>query len=180
MHKIEPIEIDLEGVAYFGIQCPLLKGYNVAHFINKFFEINLAKTIDFESYATGKRIIYPSYACASEAEYCTYYLIENKKTKKTDTLFPSYLGVDFWFLAQFKNGLHDHRFLALKEKLHNDLPLVEGVFSVLQAEPENFTKDSDKKKYNDFKIDFSEYRDKLIRERKQEEPRNRRQDKRLR
>jgi len=166
MHKFGRTEIVLDGMAYFGIQSPLLKAHNLAHFINKFFEIELAKTIDFESYATGQCAAFPCYICVSETEQCSYHLVGNKGAS---LLFPSHPEVDFWFLVQFANGLNDHRFLALREKLYKDLTQVEHVFSVLQAEPKKLAK------HDDFSIDFSEYSTKLLLARRQEEhPRNRR------
>ena len=165
MLKFGRTEIALDGMAYFGIQSPLLKAHNLAHFINKFFGIELAKTIDFESYATGQCVVFPCYIYVSETEQCAYHLIGNKGETM---LFPSYPEVDFWFLVQLENGLNDHRFFALKETLYKDLSQVEQVFSVLQADSQKLAKQED------FLIDFSEYSTRLLQERQQEESPNRR------
>jgi len=165
MQKFGPTKIVLEGMAYFGIQSPLLKAHNLAHFINNFFDIELTKTIDFESFATGKSISFPCYTFISESDQCSYHLVGNKST---GLLFSCHAEVDFWFLVQFENGLNDHRFLALREKLYKNLTQVEQVFSVLQAEPKKLAK------HEDFLFDFSEYCTKLLQERRQNELRNRR------
>ena len=154
MPKLGRIEIHLDGMAYFGIQSPLLKVYNLAHHINKFFDIELAKTIDFESYIHEKSVHFPCYIYVSEVELCSYHLIGNKNGDKR--LFANYPEVDFWFLVQFEHGLKDHRFWTLKEQLHNDLSQTEGVFSVVQVESHKIAN------FKDFEIDFSEYCTKLL------------------
>jgi hypothetical protein len=158
MPKLGRIEISLEGVAYFGIQSPLLQIYNLAHHINKFFDIELAKTINFESFINEQFVNLPCYIYVSEIEQCSYHLIGNKNGD--DRLFSNYPDIDFWFLVQFEHGLNDLRFLALKEKLYNDLIHVDGVFSVIQvgtghAQPPLAN-------FKDFEIDFSEYCTKLL------------------
>jgi hypothetical protein len=158
--KLGRTEIVLDGIAYLGIQSPLLKAHNLAHFINKFFEIELAKTIDFASYASGHCVMFPCYIHTSERDYRTYYLIGNKGT---EPLFSSHPDVDFWFFVQCENRLNDHRFLLLKKKLYKDLAHVEQVFLVIPTEPEQLAN------FEDFEIDFSEYRTKLLQERKQNE-----------
>jgi hypothetical protein len=158
MLKLGKIEIALDKMAYFGIQSPLLKAHNLAHFINKFFEIELTKTLDFESYTTEQRIDFSCYTYASEAEQCSYHLIGNKHGNTC--LFSNYPEMDFWFLVQFENGLNDHRFLALKEKLYKDLTQVEGVFSVIEANAKKLAN------FKDFEIDFLEYDRKLLHERR--------------
>ena len=163
MPKLGRIEIALEGMVYFGIQSPLLKAHNLAHYINKFFDIELAKTIDFEKYENEQFIDFPCYIYVSEPEQCAYHLIGNKTG--TAQLFSNYPEMDFWFLVQFENGLNDHRFLVLKEKLYKNLTQVEGVFSVVQAEQKNLTN------FKDFEIDFSEYCTKLLQERQHDEHR---------
>ncbi|MCL2682426.1 MAG: hypothetical protein FWE63_02920 [Bacteroidales bacterium] len=162
MPKLSKIEITLDGMAYFGIQSPLLKAYNLAHFINKFFDIELAKTLDFEKYEEEQFVDFPCYMHDSETEQCSYYFIGNKNG--TVRLFSNYPEMDFWFLVQFENGLNDHRFLALQEKLYNDLTQVEGVFLVVQVEQKKLANIKD---FEDFKMDFSEYCRKLLPERPQ-------------
>jgi hypothetical protein len=152
MPKLGRIEIGLDGMVYFGIQSPLLKAHNLAHFINKFFDIELAKTIDFESYATEQCVAFPCYICISEVEQCSYHLIGNKNGGAW--LFSNYPEVDFWFLVQFENGLNDRRFFSLKEKLYKDLTQVEGVFSVVQVEAHAQPLLAN---FKDFEIDFLEY-----------------------
>ena len=154
MPKFGRTEIVLDGMAYFGIQSPLLKAHNLAHFINKFFDIELAKTIDFESYATEQCVTFPCYIYVSETEQCSYHLIGNKNGR--NILFSNYPEIDFWFLVQFENGLNDRRFLSMKEKLYKDLIEVEGVFLVNQVEPQKLAN------FKDFEIDFSEYCTKLL------------------
>ncbi|MDR0438523.1 MAG: hypothetical protein LBH22_09585 [Bacteroidales bacterium] len=162
MLKLGRIEIVLDGMAYFGILSPLLKAYNLAHFINKFFDIELAKTLDFEKYEDEQIVDFPCYMYVSEIEQCSYHLIGNKN--EAVRLFSNYPEMDFWFLVQFENGLNDHRFLALKEKLYNDLTQVEGVFLVVQVEQKKLASIKD---FEDFKMDFSEYCRKLLPERTQ-------------
>jgi len=156
MLKLGRIEIGLEGMVYFGIQSPLLKAHNLAHHINKSLDIDLAKTIDFEKFESEQFFDFPCYIYVSETEQCSYHLIGNKTASAQ--LFSNYPEMDFWFLVQFQNGLNDHRFLAFREKLYKDLAQVEGVFSVLQANPEKLAN------FKDFEIDFSEYQTKLLRE----------------
>jgi hypothetical protein len=158
MLKLEDIEIDLGGIAYFGIQSPLLKAYNLAHFINQFFEIDLKKKTDFESYQNKKQTAFPCYTSISEVDQCSYYLIGNKNGD--NRLFSNYSKEDFWLLVQFDNGLNDHRFVLLIDKLYKALAEVEGVFSVIQVEPEKLTKKP--KDFEIFKFDFSEYTMKLL------------------
>jgi hypothetical protein len=165
MPKLVKTKIELDGMAYFGIQSPLLKIHNLAHYVNKFFDIELEKTIDFESFSNEKFVVFPCYIYISEIEQCSYHLIGNKNGE--GQLFSNYPEVDFWFLVYFENGLKDRRFLALKAKLYKDLSEIDGVLSVLQAEPKKLTS------FEDFKIDFSEYCTKLLRG-------NRNQDNRLR
>jgi hypothetical protein len=154
MLKFGKTEITLEGMAYFGIQSPLLKIYNLAHHINNFFDIELAKTIDFENCSNEKPVVFPCYVYVSEVDQCSYHLIGNKNGN--DKLFSNYPEVDFWFLLYLENGLNNHRFDVLKKKLYDDLTQVEDVFSVLQASPEKLVN------FEDFKFDFSEYCTKLL------------------
>ena len=161
MHKFGHTEIVLDGMAYFGVQSPLLKAHNLAHHINRFFDIELAKTIDFEKYDDHNFVEFPCYIYVSEVDQCSYHLIGNKNGNVR--LFSNYSEMDFWFLVQFENGLNDHRFLALREKLYKDLTQVEGVFSVLQAESQKLAN------FKDFEIDFSEYCTKLLQERQHDE-----------
>ncbi|MCL2413759.1 MAG: hypothetical protein FWC94_00695 [Bacteroidales bacterium] len=156
MPKLGKIEIGLEGMVYFGIQCPLLKAHNLAHHINKSLDIELAKTIDFEKFEDEKFFDFPCYIYDSEIDQCSYHLIGNKTVGVQ--LFSNYPEMDFWFLVQFENELNDQRFLAFREKLYRDLAQIEGVFSVLHADPEKLAN------FKDFEIDFSEYQTKLLRE----------------
>jgi hypothetical protein len=154
MPKLGKIEIALDGMTYFGIQSPLLRIYNLAHHINKFFDIELAKTIDFESFINEQFVNFPCYIYVSDVEQYSYHLIGNKNGD--DRLFSNYPDIDFWFLVQFENSLNEHRFLTEKEKLYNDLSRVDGVFSVFQAEPKKLAN------FKDFEFDFSEYCTKLL------------------
>jgi hypothetical protein len=153
MAKFGNTDIALDGIAYFGIQSPLLKAHNLAHYINKYLEIELVKTFDFESYAVEQSVAFPCYIHVSEIEQCTYYLIGNKSTS---ALFPNYPEVDFWFLMQAEKGVKEDRFLDVKRKLYNDLCQVEQVFSVLQAEPQKLAN------FKDFEIDFLEFCTQLL------------------
>ena len=156
MLKLGRIETALEGMAYFGIQSPLLQDYNLAHHINKFFDIKLAKTGDFEKYdvKANQPIPFSAYRYVSEIEQCSYYLIENKNG--SHRLFSNHSHEDFWFLVQFENGLNDRRFHALREKLYNNLVQIDDVFSVSQIEPKKLAN------FKDFKDDFLEYCTKLL------------------
>jgi len=156
MLKLGHIEIGLDGMAYFGIQSPLLRAYNLAHYINKFLDIRLAKTVDFEKYdsKTKQLIAFSCYLYVSETEQCSYHLIENKKG--VTRLFSNYPNEDFWFLVKFENGLKDHRLSALKERLYRDIIQVKGVFSVIQVESEKLAN------FKGFKDDFSEYCTRLM------------------
>lgn len=157
MPKIGNINISLDGIAYFGIQSPLLKAHNLAHFVNIYLDIELVRTLDFESYASGQSVGFPCYICISEHEQCAYYLIGNKSS---DALFPNYPEVDFWLLRQSENGINDERFADIKKTLYNELCQVEHVFSVIQADPQKLSN------FKDFEIDFSEFGTKLLQERR--------------
>ncbi|MCL2413010.1 MAG: hypothetical protein FWC98_02620 [Bacteroidales bacterium] len=160
MPKLDKIDIVLDEIAYFGIQSPFSMPHSLAHFINKIFDIKLAKTIDFESYATGNRVDLPCYIYVSETEKCTYYFIGNSGAS---ALFSNYPDMNFWFLVEFEEGLSDQRLSLLKEKLHNELSELEQVFLVVEADESKLAK------FDDFKIDFSEYQTKLLHERKRDE-----------
>jgi len=153
MLKLGHVDIALDGMAYFGIQSPFSKSYNLAHFINKIFDIELEKTLDFESYATGNRIDFSCYS--SKVEKGTYYFIGSNDS---NVLFSNYPDMNFWFLVQFEDGLSEHRLSLLKDKLYNELSQLEQVFLVVEADESKLAN------FEDFKMDFSEYQTKLLRE----------------
>lgn len=154
MLKLGKVDIVLDGIAYFGIQSPFSKPHNLAHFINKIFDIDLEKTPDFESYAIGNQREFPCYTYVSKTEKCTYYFIGNNGV---NVLFSNYPDMNFWFLVEFEEGLSEQRLDLLKEKLHNELSELEQVFLVVEADESKLAN------FDDFKIDFSFYQTKLLR-----------------
>ena len=153
MYKLGPVDIVLEGMTYFGIQAPFLKPYNLAHFINKIFDIELAKTTDFESYATGKRVDFHGYTYVSETEKIAYYFIGNKNS---NVLFSNFSDMNFWFLVQFQDEFNEERLASLKEKMYNELSQLEQVFLVVETDLERLAK------YECFLEDFSYYCTQLL------------------
>jgi len=153
-YKLDDVKISLEGIVFFGIQSPFSKPYHLAHFINEIFDIELEKTIDFESYATGNGIEFPCYNYASKTEKCTYYFIGNNGG---NVLFSNYSDMNFWFLVEFEEGLSEQRLSLLKKKLHNELSELEQVFLVVESDETKLAN------FDDFKLDFSYYQTELLR-----------------
>jgi len=172
--ELEDVKISLKGIVFFGIQSPFSKPYNLAHFINEIFDIELEKTIDFESYATGNGIDFPCYNYVSETEKCTYYFIGSDGA---DVLFSNYSDMNFWFLVEFEQGLNKQRLSLLKEKLYNELSELEQVFLVVETDDSKLANFAD---FEDFKLDFSYYQTKLLAERAEERRAMLSYDKRLR
>ncbi|MDR2907721.1 MAG: hypothetical protein LBU91_07020 [Bacteroidales bacterium] len=158
------IETTLNNVAFFGIESRYSRIYNMAFYLNQFLDIKLENTIDFDSYATKKRVSYPSYIYTSEADHCTCYLIGNKGE---NTLFKNYPDIDFWFLAELEGGLNDSHFVVLQDKLCNKFSLQEHVFALHEVKPKTL------EKFADFEFDFLDYKTKLVYQRQQEERQNR-------
>ncbi len=152
------IETTLNNVAFFGIESRLLRIYNMAFYLNKFLDIHLENTIDFDSYATGEQVSYPSYIYVSEVDHCTYYLIGNKGSS---ALFKNYPDIDFWFLVEIESGFNDSHFLTLKDKLCNQFILQEYVFALHDI------KSGTLEKLSDFEMDFWDYKTKLLHQRRQ-------------
>jgi len=153
-YKLEDVKISLEGIVFFGIQSPFSKPHNLAHFINKIFDIELEKTIDFESYATGNLIGLPCYNYVSEIEKCTYYFVGHNGA---NVLFSNYSDMNFWFLVEFEEGLSEQRLSMLKKKLYNELSELEQVFLVVESDETKLAN------FEDFKMDFSYYQTELLR-----------------
>ena len=154
IQTLEKVKISLDGIAFFGIQSPFSKPYHLAHFINEIFDIELEKTIDFESYATGNLVGFPCFNYVSETERCTYYFIGNNGG---NVLFSNYSDMNFWFLVEFEEGLNKQRLSLLKEKLYNELSELEQVFLVAESDETKLAN------FDDFKLDFSYYQTELLR-----------------
>lgn len=161
MPKLGNPEIVLDGMAYFGLQCPLLKVHNLAHFINRALHIELVRVFDFESFASGENVPFPCYTGTLEEENCFCYLVGNKSK---NLLFSSFPRVDFWFLTYAAMETKKEQFDRTKDWVYNNLCGVEGVFEVVRADRKELKEKQIsglkevEANFKDFEIDFLEFR----------------------
>ena len=118
-----PLSISIDDISLIGFFSNNIKNHQLAYSLNRTFEIELSREIDFESYDESENILYPfsSYYCYDEDSNMFYFLIE---TRNNDDVLLHQNLAEYNSILMIAHG--NHKLIA--DKILNYPGSIPGVF----------------------------------------------------